>query len=145
MEGDKRHDRALLFVKMGAQLAVMPVQRLGQLVTVLGQSLRLPPVHEHLDLADPVGELPVLRLHRQDLLGIQVQVGHQYRPEHFVLPGVVGVQADRVEPPVLGEDPGPRGVGGLNVLDEFGQQARLATEHLVDHRHLAGVGVKGGV
>ncbi|WP_345525630.1 hypothetical protein [Streptomyces echinatus] len=58
---------------------------------------------------------------------------------------MVGVQADRVEPPVLGQDPGAGGVCGPNVLDEVGQQARLATEHLVDHRHLAGVGVNGGV
>ncbi|GAA3150069.1 hypothetical protein GCM10017687_79570 [Streptomyces echinatus] len=37
MEGDKRHDLPFLLVKMGAQLPVMPTQRLGQLVTVLGQ------------------------------------------------------------------------------------------------------------
>lgn len=86
----------------------------------------------------------MLRLHRQDLLGIEVQVGQQHRPQHLVLAGVVGVQADGVQPPVFGEDPGSGGVGGAHVLDEFDQQARLSAEHLVDHRHLTGVGVDGG-
>ncbi|MFG2339475.1 hypothetical protein [Streptomyces yangpuensis] len=51
-----------------------PAQRLGRLVTVLGQGLCLPPLHEHLHLADPCGELPVLRLHGRHLLGIDVQI-----------------------------------------------------------------------
>ncbi|WKV76559.1 hypothetical protein AW27_033960 (plasmid) [Streptomyces sp. PCS3-D2] len=53
----------------------MPTQRLGQLVTVLRQGLRLPPLDERLNLADPCGELPVLRLHGRHLLGIEVQMG----------------------------------------------------------------------
>jgi hypothetical protein len=52
----RRHDLPLLLVEMDLQLPVVPVQCLDELVTVLGQGLCLPPVHEPLDLEDPLGE-----------------------------------------------------------------------------------------